>query len=117
MASESYGLPPLSDEGFIILTQIFAAFAHGAGGLLINGDAILAARADYSGNVEARKEQWPTEAPVVLGLAYRMGRMAAHIALGRGSTVIDKTDYVESRQKTRSSDHHFCPFPHSPHHI
>ncbi len=117
MASESYGPPPLSDEGFIILTQIFAAFAHGAGGLLINGDAILAARADYSGNVEARKEQWPTEAPVVLGLAYRMGRMAAHIALGRGSTVIDKTDYVESRQKTRSSDHHFCPFPHSAHHI
>jgi hypothetical protein len=98
----------LSDDGFVILSQIFCAFAQGADGLSIDGSAYLAARNDYSGPVERDKGKWHTDGPQVLAVSRAMGRLAAHIALAEGGITILATHYQSARSMVHGVA--FCPF-------
>ena len=103
----------LSDEGFVILSQIFCAFAQGADGVGIDGSAILAARADYRDPIEREKEKWPIHSPQVLSLSRTMGKVAAHVALTEGSITIMEAHYRTARNIIHGAA--FCPFFHGKH--
>jgi len=101
----------LTDEGFVILAQIFCAFGQGADGLSIDGSAILAARHDYTGPIERDKEKWPTNAALVLSLSRAMGKLAAQMAMSEGKITIDATHYRSARAAIHAVA--FCPFFHA----
>ena len=103
----------LSDDGFVILSQIYCAFAQGADGLYIDGAAFLAARNDYRGPIEREKEKWSIHAPQVLSLSRTMGRVAAHLALTEGSITILEKHYRSARNIIHEAA--FCPFFHGKH--
>ena len=103
----------LSDDGFVILSQIFCAFGQGADGLTIDGSAILEARRDYTAPIEGNKGQWSTMAPLVLSLSRAMGKMAAQMALGEGKITIDASHYRSARGAIHATA--FCPFFHGKH--
>jgi len=103
--------PVLTDDGFVILSQIFCAFAQGVDGLSIDGGAILAARSDYTAPIEHAKEQWSTHGPLVLSLSRAMGRLAAHMALAEGKITIEAEHYRSAREAIHAVA--FCPFFHA----
>jgi hypothetical protein len=103
----------LSDDGFVILSQIYCAFAQGADGLSIDGGAFLAARDDYRGPIEREKDKWELHAPQVLSLSRTMGRVAAHIALTEGRITIQASHYRSARNIIHEAA--FCPFFHGKH--
>jgi hypothetical protein len=101
----------LTDEGFVILAQIFCAFAQGSDGLYIDGSAILAAREDYTGPIERDKGKWATDGPLVLSLSRAMGKLAAQMAMADGKVTIDATAYRSAREAIHRLA--FCPFFHA----
>jgi hypothetical protein len=102
----------LSDEGFVILSQIFCAFAQGADGLYIDGSAFLAAREDYRGPIERDKGEWSTNGPHVLALSRAMGKLAAQRAMADGQITIAAQHYRSARTVIHSIA--FCPFHTTP---
>ncbi len=103
----------LSDDGFVILAQIFGAFAQGVDGLYVDPDVILTARRDYSGPIERDKEQWPTEGPRTLLLTRAMGKLAAQMAMADGKVTVETTHYRHARRMVHTMA--ICPFhAHSP---
>ena len=103
----------LSDDGFVILSQIYCAFAQGADGLNIDGEAFLAARDDYRDPIEREKAKWSIHAPQVLSLSRTMGRVAAHLALSEGRITIMESHYRSARNIIHEAA--FCPFFHAGH--
>jgi hypothetical protein len=98
----------LSDDGFVILAQIFGAFAQGADGLYVDPEVILTARRDYSGPIERDKELWPTEGPRTLLLTRAMGKLAAHMAMAEGKVTVQPRHYRDARRAVHTMA--ICPF-------
>ncbi len=97
---------------FAILVQIFGAFAHGAGGLMVEDEVILAATEDYAPKVDRGREEWASEGLQVLELTRAIGRLAAHRALSHGRVVIQHSDYRHARERVGVAVGAFkgCPF-------
>ena len=109
MASD-YGGPDGADRAFVILSQIFGAFAHGAGGLRVDGKVILQARADYDIVIRRYADEWAKYESAVLEAARNMGRLAAAKALNRDSIGIELVDYQSARRSIAGFG--ICPFAH-----
>lgn len=99
-----------SDQTFVILSQIFGAFAHGAGGMIVHGEVILQARADYQPVITQHADKWSRVQLRVLEAARSMGRLAAHKALSRGQAQIAIEDYAGARREVAGLA--ICPFFH-----
>jgi hypothetical protein len=99
----------MSDDVFVILSQIFGAFAHGAEGLSVDREVILQARTDYTPVVTEFAKRWPKVEQGVLKSARLMGRLAAELASGRGG-LITRADYQKAREIIIASS--ICPFRH-----
>lgn len=97
MAATSPGT--MADDVFVILAQIFGAFAQGSDGLYIDPKVILAARDDYAPAIEKRKHLWPAEAAQILRLTKAMARLAAHLALAGGEVTITVAHYTTARRR------------------
>jgi hypothetical protein len=100
----------MNDDVFVILSQIFGAFAHGADGLPVDGKVILQARADYLPIVTRRVKEWHELELGVLAAARLMGKLAGHFALGRDGHIIEE-DYVRARGVI-GKYLNLCPFRH-----
>ena len=107
MASE-YDNTEQADRAFVILSQIFGAFAHGAGGVRVDGAVILQARDDYNKVVTDNAARWDRVESAVLESARHMGRLAASKAFQRDSPIINIDDYRVARQSIVSFG--LCPF-------
>ena len=101
-----------ADRTFVILSQIFGAFAHGAGGLAVDGAVILKARDDYDALITRFADKWSDFELAVLESARAMGRLAAHKALHRDATRITVEDYSDARAIIGRL--RICPFRHLP---
>jgi hypothetical protein len=101
----------MTEDVFVYLVRIFAAFAQGTGTLPIDRAVIARARNDYSTVVSENVQRWDRVELRVLEAARLMGRLAAHRALGRdGRVLLD--DYTTARQTVINSG--LCPFSHAP---
>jgi len=99
----------MSDDVFVILSQIFGAFAHGAGGLSVEGKVILQARSDYTPLITENLKRWRRLELPVIESARLMGRLAGHGALGRDG-LISMADYQRAREIIARLG--LCPFRH-----
>jgi hypothetical protein len=99
----------MNDDVFVILAKIFGAFAHGADGLSVDGKVILQARTDYVPIITTNLERWRRLELPVLESARLMGKLAAHVALGRDG-LITLEDYQRARAIIGRLG--LCPFFH-----
>jgi hypothetical protein len=98
----------LSDDGFVILAQIFGAFAQGADGLYIDPEVIITARRDYTGPIERDKGRWAEEGPRTLLLTRAMGKLAAQLAMADGTVTVQAKHYRHARRVVHTMA--ICPF-------
>ena len=97
-----------SGDVFVILAQIFGAFGHGAGGLLVDRDVVRRATKDYTPVVEHNANKWDTLEVAVLEAARMTGRLAAHRAVSEQRVRISVPDYLGAIQVVILG----CPFLH-----
>ena len=100
MSEEKIGEAML-DSVFVRLSQIFGAFAHGAGGMAVGGEVILAARDHYARTLKQYESEWSRLELGLLESARAMGRLAAEFATIKGSErrrlIITNEEYQAAR--------------------
>ncbi|MBE3134442.1 MAG: hypothetical protein IMZ55_13290, partial [Acidobacteria bacterium] len=89
-------LPPPVSPVQLVLDQIFVAFGQGAGVMRIADAAIVYATQTYWAVVQANMTVWEEDAPHVREYARTLGHLAAHIALQKGRTIIEREDLAQA---------------------
>ena len=79
-----------------ILGQFFVAFGQGSGCVRVGRETILAIRDQYIDMIAKEYGSWEEEAVQVLERVRTVGRLSALIALQRGSSTIERQDFLES---------------------
>jgi hypothetical protein len=80
----------------LVLDQIFIAFGQGAGVMRVADAAIRYATNTYWDVIEKNMVVWRDNPFRVREYARTLGHLAAHIAVGRGKTIIDEQDVSDA---------------------
>ena len=88
--------PPLVSPVQLVLNQIFVAFGQGSGVIRIADEAIVYATQTYWDVIQANTAVWVDNPFRVREYARTLGHRAAHIALHRGRTIIDREDLIQA---------------------
>jgi hypothetical protein len=94
-----------------IMAQCWVAFGQGSGSLRVSQEAAIALQSQYYGAItNDLLDKWDGEAVQILERMRAIGRLAAHLAAGRGDTRISAVDVAEATASVqRTSDTERCP--------
>jgi hypothetical protein len=100
--------PTFAQEDMV--AQSVMALGQGAGTMLATPAALRLAQNAYARMLKG--DNWHLDAPVVLEFARAVGRVAAHLAVHSGGTVIDRDDMGKAIELVRGRQMWpcFCPY-------